>query len=516
MLRGRGVSLAAAAGAAGAFVGVAAAQRTTSCDSQGAAPNTLSKVQMVERPRHIWIEEEQRELADSLVDWESPDAKYVGALRSLRQNFAMPASTMRDLYAFFMSEAKAGLAGEPSSLRMLPTFVDRRVTGAERGDFYALDLGGTNFRVLRVPLLGNGKVGKVTQAKFTIPREIKQGSSEGLFGFLADSVATFLATQCGGNPSGALGFTFSFPTVQDSLNSGRLIVWNKEFSAEGVVGKDVVALLNEQFASRGIALEVKALANDTVGTMEAAAYSYPSASMGVILGTGTNAAYVEKTANVTKWQGPPSAEMVINTEWGNLDTAAVMTLADAQIDAASQNPTLQRFEKMISGMYLGELCRVSVLSPEVLPAFSDGFAAGLKTKFGERMSLPTALMSQVEKDSSPRLSTAAAALAAAGLPSSTLRDRVLLREACVGISTRAARLSAVGVVALLEQMGGESSESATVAVDGTVFEAYPFFKERMEFGIELLVGRQRASAIELILAKDGSGVGAAIIAALTD
>ena len=72
------------------------------------------------------------------------------------------------------------------------------------------------------------------------------------------------------------------------------------------------------------------------------------------------------------------------------------------------------------------------------------------------------------------------------------------------------------MVALLEQMGGETSESATVAVDGTVFEAYPFFKERMEFGIELLVGRQRASAIELILAKDGSGVGAAIIAALTD
>ena len=25
---------------------------------------------------------------------------------------------------------------------MLPTFVNKRVTGAERGDFYALDLGG--------------------------------------------------------------------------------------------------------------------------------------------------------------------------------------------------------------------------------------------------------------------------------------------------------------------------------------------------------------------------------------
>ena len=52
---------------------------------------------------------------------------------------------------------------------MLPTFVNKRVTGAERGDFYALDLGGTNFRVLRLRLEGGGKVGPVTQGKFKVP-----------------------------------------------------------------------------------------------------------------------------------------------------------------------------------------------------------------------------------------------------------------------------------------------------------------------------------------------------------
>ena len=40
--------------------------------------------------------------------------------------------------------------------------------------------------------------------------------------------------------------------------------------------------------------------------MEAAAYRRPDTAMGVILGTGTNACYVEKTANVTKWRGAPS------------------------------------------------------------------------------------------------------------------------------------------------------------------------------------------------------------------
>lgn len=461
------------------------------------------------------IESEQRARADAFVDWTDPDESYVEALKTLRASFDMPVSTMRETMALFLSEAAAGLAGQPSSMRMLPTFVDRRVTGQETGDFYALDLGGTNFRVLKLSLLGGGRVGPVTQGKYAIPTSIKQGTGESLFGFLADSVATFLATNCGGNPSGAMGFTFSFPTTQEAINSGKLIVWNKEFTASGCIGEDVVALLQAQLQARGINLEVKALANDTVGTMEAAAYANPNTAMGVILGTGTNAAYIEKTANVGKWAGKPSEEMVINTEWGNLDMAAVMNLADAAIDAASANPGLQRFEKMISGMYLGELARVSVLQPEVLQGFSDGFAASLLSKFGAKMTLPTALAAKIEEDVSPGLTDAAKALRDAGLANSTARDRALLREACVCVSTRAARLSAVGVVSLLEQMGHASGE-CTIAIDGTVFECYPFFKERMEHGIELMIGQERACEVRLLLAKDGSGVGAAIISAISE
>merc|ERR1712216_46235 len=112
--------------------------------------------------------------------------------------------------------------------------------------------------------------------------------------------------------------------------------------------------MQSQLVARGIKLEVRALANDTVGTMEAAAYPYPECAIGVILGTGTNAAYIESAANVAKWAAAPPGVTrpeieVINTEWGNLDTAAVMNVYDAQVDLASQTPTLQRFEKMISG-----------------------------------------------------------------------------------------------------------------------------------------------------------------------
>ena len=407
------VATAACAASAAALAASAIAPQSA-CRS--AYDGAYEDVTFTERPEEQWIENKQKRLADSFVDWSSVDHAYVDALRAIRGAYDFSLPSMLALREHFLSETAKGLAGEPSSMRMLPAYVTKRVTGQERGAFYALDLGGTNFRVLQLSLEGNGVVGPIKQAKFKVSDTIKKGSGEGLFGFLADSVATFLAKECGGNPSGVMGFTFSFPTEQDALNRGRLIVWNKEFEASGVVGQDVVAMLQKQLVARGISLEVRALANDTVGTMEAAAYMRPDTVMGVILGTGTNAAYIEKTANIGKWRGAPSEEMVINTEWGNLDMAASMNKFDFEIDCATSNPGLQRFEKMISGMYLGEMCRVTVLSPEVLPAFSAGFAAAFTGKYKERMSLPTAMMSEIESDNTSDLSATAKLLEAQGMP----------------------------------------------------------------------------------------------------
>merc|ERR1739841_440707 len=119
-------------------------------------------------------------------------------------------------------------------------------------------------------------------------------------------------------------------------------------------------------------------------------------------------------------------------------------------------------------MYLGEICRVAVLSPEVLSGFSAGCQAELRAA--------------IAADDTAELSKAGAALAKAGVSSTTVRDRVLLREAAVNISSRAARLSAMGVASLLQlqEWDGAAGQPATVAVDGSVFELYPRFKERME------------------------------------
>lgn len=49
-----------------------------------------------------------------------------------------------------------------------------------------------------------------------------------------------------------LGFTFSFPLKQEGLNIGRLVTWTKGFKCSGVVGNDVVKLLQEACKRRGV------------------------------------------------------------------------------------------------------------------------------------------------------------------------------------------------------------------------------------------------------------------------
>lgn len=54
--------------------------------------------------------------------------------------------------------------------------------------------------------------------------------------------------------------------------------------------------------------------NDTVGTLARGKYNNNDVIAALILGTGTNAAYVERANAIPKWHGPlpESGEMVSN------------------------------------------------------------------------------------------------------------------------------------------------------------------------------------------------------------
>ena len=213
----------------------------------------------------------------------------------------------------------AGLAAQESDLKMLPSFVTVLPTGKEAGVVYALDLGGTNFRVLRVELSGDGKHATSKFKSFALEQAHMTGCGEAdLFPFLAscikDTIEAFENSLPPADNPLPLGFTFSFPTEQTALNQGTLITWTKGFCAAKCVDVDVVLLLQSALNRLGVHVEVKALANDTVGTLMALRASEPRCCMGVIFGTGSNGCYIEKMGNLKKWKSGAvsSGEQVIN------------------------------------------------------------------------------------------------------------------------------------------------------------------------------------------------------------
>ncbi|KAJ9190261.1 hypothetical protein P3X46_001483 [Hevea brasiliensis] len=308
-------------------------------------------------------------------------ARAIEIVKEMEEKCATPIGKLKQVADAMLVEMHAGLASEGGSkLKMLISYVDNLPTGDENGLFYALDLGGTNFRVLRVKL--GGKDGRLVNQEFAevpIPPNLMTGTSNALFDYIAAELAKFVAQEGEElqSPPGKmreLGFTFSFPVIQTSIASGTLVRWTKGFSIDDTVGQDVVVQLTKAMERQGVHMHVSALVNDTVGTLAGGKYFNKDVIAAVILGTGTNAAYVECAQAIPKWHGalPESGEMVINMEWGNFRSSHLpLTDYDLALDVESLNPGEQIFEKIISGMYLGEIVRRVLLNMAEEAAFFE-------------------------------------------------------------------------------------------------------------------------------------------------
>ncbi|TVU21437.1 hypothetical protein EJB05_31070 [Eragrostis curvula] len=450
----------------------------------------------------------------------------------LREKCETPVSLLHDVAAAMAHEMAAGLEKEGASkVKMLLSYVDKLPTGGEEGFFYGLDLGGTNFRVLRVQLGGNEKhVINRESREVTIPPNLMSGSSSELFGFIAAELAKFVADEekCTNSLNGKkreLGFTFSFPVKQRSVASGTLVKWTKAFSIDDAVGEDVVAELQKAMEKQGLDMHVAALINDAVGTLAGARYYDKDVVAGVIFGTGTNASYVEKADAIPKWEGelPSSGDMVINMEWGNFYSSRLpVTEYDQDLDNESLNPGEQAsfcvkdniYEKLTSGMYLGEIVRRVLLKMSLQASiFGDIDHTKLKTHF----LLRTPHISAMHHDETPDLKIVAEKLENnLAITGTSLEARKLVVEICDIVARRAARLAAAGLAGILKKLGRDCNaqkQGSVIAIDGGLFEHYTKFRECLESTLGELVGEEAAKSVVVKHADDGSGIGAALIAA---
>ncbi len=412
----------------------------------------------------------------------------------------------RILITRMQADMRDGLAGNKSHIRMLPAYA-WPPCGRENGKHVAIDFGGTKLRVSLVNL-DAPKRHKAKSRVYPIPDSIRCGSGESLFAFIADACLSFIGEL---DPvlvfSPGIALTFSFPMQQDSISSGRLITWTKGFTASDVVGKDAARLLTLALEEKGYSdLSVATIANDTVTTLAYGRYLHPDCRMGVILGTGTNGACIERIENIKKCDAfaTPNGEMIINMEWGAFRRVQT-NLFDWILDKQSSNPEEQIFEKMVSGHYLGELASHALNEMIQIGCFSPGIR-----KLEQNAFLSTEELSMIAASHNDVMIYGIMAQ----------RDRCLanpqepyaIRLLAQAVFRRSARLAATMIKAAISKNGRQYGDSCKVAIDGSLYEKAPYYKEEMIAFLDRL-HQEGDTRINLFHPKDASSIGCAVIAA---
>ncbi|KAI6669594.1 hypothetical protein NL676_004479 [Syzygium grande] len=460
--------------------------------------------------------------------------RVLGLLREVDEGCETSVGRLKQVVDAMAVEMHAGLASEGGSkLRMLLTFVDNLPSGSEEGTYYALHLGGTYFRMLRVKLGGQRSSILVLDVKRQlIPQHLMTSTTEDLFDFVASSLKEFIEREENGSAfpldrRRELGFTFSYPVRQTSVSSGILIKWTKGFAVEDMVGKEVVECLQQALTRKGLSVRVSALVNDTVGTLALGHYHDADTVAAVIIGTGTNACYVERMDAIIKCQGilTSSGGMVVNMEWGNFWSSHLpRTSYDIDLDADSPNPNEQGFEKMISGMYLGDIVRRVLLRMSQESDILGPVSPRLLTPF----ILRTPLVATMHEDDSPDLAEVAKILRdILEIPDVPLKVRKLVVNVCDVVTRRAARLAAAGIVGILKKIGRDGSggimsgrsrgdvkmRRTAVAIEGGLYTNYSMFREYLNEAMVEILGEDVAKHVIFNVMEDGSGIGASLLAA---
>ncbi|KAI0477830.1 hexokinase-1 [Xylariaceae sp. FL0804] len=473
---------------------------------------------------------------------------------------------------------------------MLPSFNHLLPTGRETGRYLALDVGGSTLRVALVELRGRGagagrETDIVRMVSFRITPEVKRLEGMAFFDWMAARIHEVVREDAA-QRSGPLpvGLAWSFPVEQTGMGSGLLLGMGKGFLAtNGLLGQDLGAVITQACAARGLDVRVGAILNDGAATLLSQAYVHGGTRLGLILGTGANAAVHLPVAALGRAKyGAHRADpdwfrrarrVTVNTELGmfGYGDGGVLPLTrwDERLREAHPRPDFQPLEHLLSGLYLGEICRLAIVE-----AVEDAGLLGgqLPPSLAAPYSLDTELLSRMEADTTPSQTLALELFSAAHphSPSSissssspsdvrptptaiTAADARAIRALASAIARRSAALLGASVAALWElrreaeaefssaatMAGGEEEEdedeedaeegtaeeeaslrSTKVAFNGSVIERYPGYRAACQAYIDQLVAGSSSSSsgegegaeetVELVPALESSILGAAV------
>ena len=272
--------------------------------------------------------------------------------------FKLDNEQLKAIVCSFRDKTEEGLKTENAEIQCIPTFIAPKTTHI-KGKSLVLDLGGTNYRVAIVdfdkatPTVhpNNG-----WKKDMSIMKSVGYTREE-LFKELADMIIGIKREE-----EMPIGYCFSYPAESVPGGDAKLLRWTKGVDIKEMVGefigKPLLDYLNERNKIKFTGIKV---VNDTIASLFAGLTdnSY-DAYIGLIVGTGTNMATFIPADKIEKLDQSCNAHGLIpvNLESGNFHPP-FLTAVDDTVDAISGNPGKQRFEKAVSGMYLGDILKTA-------------------------------------------------------------------------------------------------------------------------------------------------------------
>ena len=272
--------------------------------------------------------------------------------------FKLDNEQLKGIAHAFREKVEEGLNKNNAEIQCIPTFILPKATDV-KGKALVLDLGGTNYRVAIVdfstekPIIYPNNGWKKDMSIMKSPGYTR----EELFKELAD-----LIVEINREEEMPIGYCFSYPTESIPGGDARLLRWTKGVDIREMVGqfvgKPLLDYLNEKNKIRFTGVKVL---NDTIASLFAGLTdkSY-DAYIGLIVGTGTNMATFIPSDKITKLDPECHVQGLIpvNLESGNF-YPPFLTAVDDTVDATSDSLGKQRFEKAVSGMYLGDILKAA-------------------------------------------------------------------------------------------------------------------------------------------------------------
>ncbi len=284
--------------------------------------------------------------------------------------FDLTAGELKEIADNLQKKIEEGLQEEKQEIAAIPTYINP-ATQINDGKVLALDWGGTTFRAAIVEFK-NGKPAILDKLETPLSKREDIHTPAELYRVMAGVISKLKGLD---KTVTHIGYCFSYPAACKDNGDAVLLRWTKGIEIPKMIGKQVGKplrkFLNKQKDIKTKFKSIKVI-NDTVaclfaGLSETGYDSY----IGLIVGTGTNMAGLMPLNKIKKLKCTKNRVIPVNLESGNFNPP-FLTVIDGLVDAQSNNKGQQRFEKAISGGYLGELFKTTFFDQKIKYNFDGG------------------------------------------------------------------------------------------------------------------------------------------------